>query len=545
MAQIKVTGLTFGYEGSPENIFENVSFGIDTDWKLGFIGRNGKGKTTFLRLLLGELEYQGSIVTDACFDYFPFRLPEGADGIQTTDVIEAVHPDYELWKICRELELLQTDPEVLFRPFGTLSHGERTKVLLAVLFSRDNYFLLIDEPTNHLDAPTREVVRDYLNRKKGFILVSHDRWLLDGCIDHVLVLERSQIEVERGNFTTWQENKERRDQYEQSQNEKLKREIGKLRAAAERTSRWADKAESSKIGFDPVKDPGHGGKRAYIGEKSRKMQQRRKNLERRQQEAVEEKEGLLRNVEETVKLRLEPLVHYKEVLIRAEGLSLYYDDAHRLLQDFDLELRRGERMILQGRNGCGKTTLIRAVLQAAGYVTEDGMRRSVMPADEMAESGTRQSGHSVPPAGEPMEPDAQPPCGVLNQTGTLWTAAAMRISYINQDTSHLYGELRDYIARNGLNESLFKAVLRQIGLEREQFARRLEEYSEGQKKKVLIATSLITPAHLYIWDEPLNYIDVFARGQIEDLILQYQPTMLIVEHDRAFAKKCGTRIVQL
>lgn len=507
MAQIKVTGLTFGYEGSPENIFENVSFGIDTDWKLGFIGRNGKGKTTFLRLLLGELEYQGSIVTDACFDYFPFRLPEGADGIQTTDVIEAVHPDYELWKICRELELLQTDPEVLFRPFGTLSHGERTKVLLAVLFSRDNYFLLIDEPTNHLDAPTREVVRDYLNRKKGFILVSHDRWLLDGCIDHVLVLERSQIEVGRGNFTTWQENKERRDQYEQSQNEKLKREIGKLRAAAERTSRWADKAESSKIGFDPVKDPGHGGKRAYIGEKSRKMQQRRKNLERRQQEAVGEKEGLLRNVEETVKLRLEPLVHYKEVLIRAEGLSLYYDDAHRLLQDFDLELRRGERMILQGRNGCGKTTLIRAVQQAAGYMTEEN--------------------------------------NVLHQAGTLWTAAAMRISYINQDTSHLYGELRDYIARNGLNESLFKAVLRQIGLEREQFARRLEEYSEGQKKKVLIATSLITPAHLYIWDELLNYIDVFARGQIEDLILQYQPTMLIVEHDRAFAKKCGTRIVQL
>lgn len=525
MSQIKVTGLTFGYEGSPENVFENAAFTIDTDWKLGLIGRNGKGKTTLLRLLTGGYEYKGSIATDTCFDYFPYETAPADLERDTIEVLEKIQPDYELWRICRELELLRLDGEVLYRSFGSLSHGERTKVMLALLFSRENYFLLIDEPTNHLDGPTRELVRDYLNRKKGFILVSHDRWLLDGCVDHVLVLERNGIRVERGNFSSWWENKERRDQYERAENEKLKKEIGKLRAAADRTARWADKVEGTKIGFDPVKEPDRcKGTRSYIGEKSRKMQQRRKNLERRQQTAIEEKEELLKNVEETAALKLVPLRHHKEVLVRAKELSLYYEPRDRVsdtvltgerggrepkcvLRDFDLELRQGDRIVIQGPNGCGKSSLIKAILACAGA-------------------------------------EGQESAGPLTE-GILTTAAALTISYISQDTSHLRGTLKDYCQRLGAEETLLRAVLRQIGLERGQFGRRLEEYSEGQKKKVLIAGSLIQPAHLYIWDEPLNYIDVFSRMQIEELILRYEPTMLVVEHDRTFGKNCGTKTVQL
>ena len=222
MAQINVSGLTFCYEGSYDNIFENASFSVDTNWKLGLIGRNGKGKTTFLNLLLGKYEYEGSISAPAFFDYFPFEIREKDMGRDTIDVIETVCPGTELWRICTELAGLETDAGLLYRPYSSLSHGERTKVMLAVLFSRENYFLLIDEPTNHLDMPTREAVRDYLNKKKGFILVSHDRWLLDGCVDHVLVLERNQIQVEKGNFTSWWENKQKRDAFEFSENEKLK-----------------------------------------------------------------------------------------------------------------------------------------------------------------------------------------------------------------------------------------------------------------------------------------------------------------------------------
>ena len=99
--------------------------------------------------------------------------------------------------------------------------------------------------------------------------------------------------------------------------------------------------------------------------------------------------------------------------------------------------------------------------------------------------------------------------------------------------------------RESIDGSLFLAVLRKLDFERTQFEKNMEEYSEGQKKKVLIASSLLKPAHLYIWDEPMNYIDIFSRMQIEDLILEYAPTMLLVEHDKDFGSRCATRVITI
>ena len=155
MSLIDVKNLTFAYEGGP-NLFENASFQIDTDWKLGFIGRNGRGKTTFLNLLLGKYEYHGQISAKVDFDYFPFEAGEG--GREVLDVIRGIQPGCLPWEIERELSLLQVPGDALYRPFKTLSNGERTKVLLAALFLRENNFLLIDEPTNHLDMEGRKNV---------------------------------------------------------------------------------------------------------------------------------------------------------------------------------------------------------------------------------------------------------------------------------------------------------------------------------------------------------------------------------------------------
>ena len=139
-------------------------------------------------MLLGKYDYQGSIRTNAVFDYFPYPVTAAQYQQSCAEFYEELKPDCEFWRVLCELEKLQLDAEVLYRPFGTLSHGERTKVLLAVLFSGENDFLLIDEPTNHLDQESREVVKGYLAQKKGFLLVSHDRDLLDACVDHVLSL---------------------------------------------------------------------------------------------------------------------------------------------------------------------------------------------------------------------------------------------------------------------------------------------------------------------------------------------------------------------
>ena len=193
MAQIQVTNLTFAYDGSADDVLKDVTFNIDTDWKLGLIGRNGKGKTTLLNLFMGKYEYQGSITTSTRFDYFPYRVTE-RDNLRTaSELIEEWKPTVESWQVMVQMNELKMDPECLYRPFGTLSFGERTRVMLAVLFADENEFLLIDEPTNHLDGAARDIVKEYLATKKGFILVSHDRDLLDGVCDHVLVLNRASL----------------------------------------------------------------------------------------------------------------------------------------------------------------------------------------------------------------------------------------------------------------------------------------------------------------------------------------------------------------
>lgn len=506
MSQINVTDLTFYYEGSFDAVFENTTFSIDTNWKLGFVGRNGKGKTTFLNLLLRKYAYKGSISTSAVFDYFPYKVSKEQLKKCSADFLEELKPTSEFWRVLCELEKLSVDAEVLYRPFETLSHGERTKVMLALLFSGENDFLLIDEPTNHLDQEAREIVKQYLQGKKGFILVSHDRDLLDACIDHVLVLNRNSIEVQSGNFSSWWENKSRRDNFSQMENEKHKREIDKLKKASERSRNWADKNERTKIGFSPVEEPERNiSTRSYIGAKTKKMQSRVKVYEQRMEREIAQKEGLLQDIETPAELKLMPLKHHKDLLVEAREYGLAYDNRKEpVISNLSFEIRQGDRLFVNGKNGCGKSSLIKAILQHLG------------------EGGKN-----------------------FTESGTLNTASGLEISYINQDTSYLRGTIQKFCEERGLEEALFCAILRQLDLERVQFAKKIETYSEGQKKKVLIAASLMKPAHLYIWDEPLNFIDVFSRMQIEKLILACQPTMLLVEHDVRFKERIATKSIEL
>ncbi|MCM1048628.1 MAG: ABC-F type ribosomal protection protein [Clostridiales bacterium] len=508
MSQISVNNLTFYYDGSFDNIFENVSFSIDTNWKLGFIGRNGKGKTTFLNLLLGKYAYKGSISTSTNFDYFPYQITESQMRQQASEFMEELKQDCEEWRVICELGELGEGADILYRPYHTLSHGERTKALLAVLFSGDNDFLLIDEPTNHLDKDGRESVKKYLASKKGFILVSHDRDLLDACTDHCLVLNRSSIEVQNGNFSTWWENKQRKDSFVIAENEKHQKEIHKLKQAAARTADWADKNERTKIGFDPVKEPDRTkDTRAYIGAKTKKMQSRVKQMEKRIGAEIEEKEGLLQDLETPVDLKLNKLSHHKKRLVNVKDYSLKYEDMPEpLFEGLTFAVEQGDRIALSGKNGCGKSTLIKMILQK--NVAND---------------------NRLP---------------VLEQ-GVCETASGLVISYAGQDASGLEGDITSYCKKYGLDRSLFCAILRQLDFERAQFMKNMEDYSEGQKKKILLATSLLTPAHLYIWDEPLNYIDVFSRMQIEKLLLAYKPTILFVEHDVRFCEKIATKVVEL
>ena len=490
MSIINIQNLTFGYDGSSENIFEDVSFRLDTDWKLGFTGRNGRGKTTFLKLLLGEYEYSGSISASVDFEYFPTSVK--APDALTIDAAREAYDGFEDWELICELSRLGLDEEALWRPYSTLSMGERTKVMLAVMFLKPNSFLLIDEPTNHLDADARGLTARWLNTKKGFILVSHDRAFLDACTDHTLSINRADITVTAGNFSVWYENKLLRDSFETAQNEKLRREISRLSATAREKSAWSDAAESRKIGFDPTKVEKSLNRRAYEGAKSKKLMARAKAIEKRTEAKLEEKSALLKNIEEYDDLKLHPLEYHSKRLCSLRDVSVYYD-RRRVVDGVSLEIDSGDRICLSGANGSGKSTLIRLLL------------------------GDR-----------------------LDFTGEVYVASGLKISYVPQDVSGLSGSLSDFENQAGVDRTLLRSILRKLDFPRALFEQPLETYSAGQKKKAALARSLAESAHLYIWDEPLNFIDIYSRMQLEELLTDSDATLLFVEHDRAFCEKVAT-----
>lgn len=495
MSLIQVSNLTFAYDGSYETIFDHVSFQIDTDWKLGFTGRNGRGKTTFLNLLQGKYDYQGSISASVEFSYFPYTVADKSR--LAVDVVEEIHPEYRYWRLVREMNALNLPQELLYRPYETLSGGEQTKLQLAVLFSRENNFLLIDEPTNHLDLPGRELVSRYLNGKWGFLLVSHDRAFLDGCVDHILSINKANIEVQRGNFSSWFENKRRQDAFEQAENEKLKKEIGRLQETAGEKARWSDTAERRKIGVDPLKVDNRKGYRPLQGAKAKKAMARAKAIETRQQAAIEEKSRLLKNIERADELKLFQTPFHLRQLIRLKDVAVQYD-GREIFSGVSFTLEQGDRVALQGPNGCGKSTLIRLLW------------------------------------GEPVP-----------HTGEVHLGNGLKISLVSQDSSGLKGSLSNLAREAEIDESLFLAILSKLDVPRAQLERDLSSLSAGQKKKVLLARSICQKAHLHIWDEPLNYIDVLSRVQIEELLLSFRPTILFVEHDKTFCRHIATKTVFL
>ena len=492
MSAIKIENLTFSYYGYVKPIFENVSFSFDTNWKIGLIGRNGIGKSTLFKLLLNQETYQGKISKDVEFIKFPPNISDTSKlGIE---LYKELISDEEEWKLFRELNLLNVDESLVYREFETLSKGEQTKILLAILFTREDGFLLIDEPTNHLDMDGRKIVSEYLKSKKGFLLISHDRDFLDGCINHVISLNRNSIDVQSGNFTSWYENKLRKDQFEISQNEKLRKDIKRLKEAARQSQIWSDKVENTKNG---VKVSGVKPDKGHIGHQSAKMMKKSKNLENRQNKAIEEKQNLLKDIETKESLLLHPLHHHKNPLISVCDLSSYYGKK-QILSNISFDIKQGDIVAIYGGNGSGKSTLIKILL---------GLNHEY--------------------------------------SGDVKLASNLKISYVPQDTSNLTGSLNEYIHKQGVDETLCKTILRKLDFARELFETDMKNYSDGQKKKVLIAVSLSKPAHIFVWDEPLNYTDVISRIQIEEIIKEAKPTLIFVEHDKRFVEDIANKIIQL
>ncbi|WP_125607161.1 ribosomal protection-like ABC-F family protein [Lapidilactobacillus bayanensis] len=498
MSNIEIKNLTFGYDNLGTLLFDQANLNIDTSWKLGLIGRNGRGKTTLLRLLQNQLPYQGQIIKQVHFTYFPQTI---ANPDQLTFYALQEISDAEQWEIERELNLLGVDPEILWRNFASLSGGEQTKVLLVLLFINQTDFPLIDEPTNHLDINGRQQVADYLNQKQqGFIVVSHDRHFVDSVTDHIMSIEKSQILLYQGNFATYEAQKKLSDDFQQNQNTKLKKDIGRLKQSAVAKANWADAREADKHQRRNARvdneqrsvDKGH------IGARAARMMKRSKNIVNRMTSEIDDKEKLLKDIEYIDPLTMDFQADHYKFLLDINNLQLGYD-RRSLFAPLSFELTPHQRLAIVGPNGAGKSSVIQAILQQF----------------------------------------------TGQQQGTIDRPQNLSISYVRQNYEDNRGTLTEFAEKNQLNFQNFLNNLHKLGMERHVFNNRIENMSMGQRKKVELAKSLSKPAALYIWDEPLNYLDVFNQEQLEALILDVQPTMLIVEHDRDFIDKVATKQIEL
>lgn len=482
MSMITVDHLSFSYESIDDPLFADVSFVLDTSWKCGLIGKNGAGKTTLLKLLDGSLDTNGMVHVPVPLKRFPFPVADPT--LMTIDILTDAC-DTRSWQIEKECMKIGLRSDVLWQPFETLSPGEQVRAMLAALFADPKTFVFLDEPGNHLDVQGKALLASYLKTKHGFLVVSHDRHLLDECVDHILFIQNGQIEIRKGNYTSWHIDYENQLAKDRQENEQLRREIKRLEASARTSSQWSNAKEKEKIG---AADKG------FVGHKAAKLMKRSKSIEARKQKAIERKRGLVKNMEEQESLAIHSIPYKKDELVRFEEVFVKYENWSGMPQSFSI--CSGQHILLSGPNGSGKSSLLKALMNRISY------------------------------------------------EGKIFASSGLVISYVGQTCESVHGTIDEYIGQYAIDRTMFMTILRKLGFSRTELFHPLEQLSSGQRRKIMLARSLCELAHLFVWDEPLNDLDIEAREQLEEMLVSGNYTMLFVEHDQTFCEKIATEQIQ-
>jgi lincosamide and streptogramin A transport system ATP-binding/permease protein len=528
---ITLRHLDFNYDSPYAEVFKDLSLLIDSGWRTGLVGRNGQGKSTLLRLIAGQLSpLAGELDVPVRTRYFPLEVNAR---LATRDAVKDAIAPFRAWEaemsallaagdaesvtrygelheqftarggyaveaaIEAEFSEMRLPQEFLDRPLETLSGGEQTRALIVSLFVDGGAFPLIDEPTNHLDIEGRQLLLEYLARKPGFLLVSHDRHFLDGAVDHIVSINKSDVRVNRGNFSQWRRHMDEELLHEQRTRENIEREVKQLARAARERRRGADAREKEKRSNNPARGGAAMKDTGFIGHRAAKQMKKAITIERRIDDQLKEKRGLLKNKEKERTLKIETRSGQGARLLTVQNVSIGYGGT-RLLQNVSFPVSPGDRIALLGPNGCGKTTLLNAI------------------------------------------------CGEVDcLEGFIHKPGHVRISRAYQQPRWGEGSLRERIESAGIEETRFRQLMGVFGIPGDVFERDLATFSQGQLKKVDLCRSMMHEADLLLWDEPLNYVDLYSRTQIEAASLDYHPTLVFIEHDRAFVDNVATEIVSL
>lgn len=468
MPLITLRSVYFHYDSTFKEIFTGLDLAIDTSWKTGIVGRNGCGKTTLLRLISGSLEpVNGSINVPVKTAYFPYSLPD--ESLFVFSVIKNSIAPYSAWEkemnsllengdgasierynevldiysesggyeidglIEKEGRKMGLDRDFMERDFSNLNSGEKTRCMIVALFLKSNSLPLLDEPANHLDMKGREKLGEYLAKQKGFILVSHDRYFLDICLDHTIAIEKAGVSICKGNYSRWKENRDRIEAYEIRRNKNIKSELVHLKESAEKRRNWSHASEKEKTG-----KAGHSGSidKGYLSAVSSRIMKRAVVMENRMDRMIGEKKKLLKNLEKKRHLKLDRIESCPDLLLLADHISAGYGEKP-VIRDISLTIRQNDRLAVIGGNGSGKTTLLKSMMG------------------------------KIP---------------VLS--GNVYIPGHIKLEILSQNPEWTDSYLADRLEMEGIDPVKFRNIAASMGISGDISGKKIDDFSDGERKKI-------------------------------------------------------------
>jgi macrolide transport system ATP-binding/permease protein len=474
-----------------KGILHDLSFDINKKDRIAIVGNNGAGKTTLASIIYGNVKPDNGMIE--------YKEEKVTIGFLEQSTNYSVH-DYQLrdtnkyhkdfLEVTSELGLTKVHHWETDR-FEHVSGGEKLKLALASIWSTNPDILILDEPTNHLDFHgVRWLITQLSSFEGTVIIISHDRYFLDQTVSKIFELEGGSLTIFKGHYSAYRTEKKRRYdeqlhhfEVQQKHKERVDNQVAKLQ-------QWAGKAHSTMRDQEGFKE--------YHGVKAKKIDRSIKSKMKRLTMELE-KNKVEKPVEERkVYFQFEGSGKRGKRVIEAKKLMKHFN-GRTLFKDANFYINHGERIGLVGPNGSGKTTLVNMLLRSESV-----------------------------------------------SSGELWKSDSLKVAYLSQDVADLPPSLTPIEALRLTNREdilLARTTLANMGMDEDKINQRIEKLSLGERTRIKLCSMLIEEYDLLILDEPTNHLDLQSREQLEETLLQFNGTIIIISHDVYFLDRLCNKLL--